>query len=153
MPKPYTKGQEGGYAGLEDDGTLHRACCDFLWPVGSVYTSALPTSPSDLFGFGTWERCAVGRVIVGVDEEDPDFEDPQLTGGAKTVTLTEAQIPSHAHTTRIRGVGVIGTVGVSGALAASNADASDGDTATTGGGEAHTNLPPFETFYSWLRTG
>lgn len=40
-----------------------------------------------------------GRVIVGVDPGDTDFDIVGETGGAKTVTLTAAQsgLPSHSH--------------------------------------------------------
>jgi microcystin-dependent protein len=39
-----------------------------------------------------------GKVIVGRDAADVDFDTLGETGGAKTVTLTEAQMPSHNHT-------------------------------------------------------
>lgn len=38
-----------------------------------------------------------GRVPVGRDSGDTDFDALGETGGAKTVTLTEAQLPSHTH--------------------------------------------------------
>ena len=66
------------------------------WPIGSVYTSVLPANPSTLFG-GTWVAIAAGRTLVGIDAGDPDFDTAEEMGGAKTVTLTEAQIPSHTH--------------------------------------------------------
>jgi microcystin-dependent protein len=37
------------------------------------------------------------RIPVGVDAGDPDFNNLGETGGAKTVALTTAQMPSHAH--------------------------------------------------------
>lgn len=37
------------------------------------------------------------RVPVGVDAGDPDFNNLGEVGGAKTVALTTAQMPSHAH--------------------------------------------------------
>jgi len=40
-----------------------------------------------------------GRVPVGRDSSQTEFDDLGETGGAKTVTLTEAQLPSHSHTT------------------------------------------------------
>jgi microcystin-dependent protein len=68
-----------------------------VYPVGSVYLSVLATSPADLFGLGTWQRIGEGRALVGVDEGDPDFDTPEETGGAKTVTLATADMPAHAH--------------------------------------------------------
>jgi len=42
-----------------------------------------------------------GRFIVGLDPTDPDYAAIGINGnlGTKTTTLTEAQIPSHTHTT------------------------------------------------------
>lgn len=68
-----------------------------VYPVGSVYVSVVSTSPATLFGFGTWARLGQGRAIVGVDETDPSFDQPEETGGVKTVTLTTAEMPSHTH--------------------------------------------------------
>ena len=66
------------------------------WPVGSIYQSTVATSPATLFG-GTWTALN-NRFLVGFGSGDPDFGTAGVTGGAKTVTLTEAQIPSHTHT-------------------------------------------------------
>lgn len=155
-PKPHSRNQLGGYVGISEEGGLaaivRSAILAVVYPVGSIYISSDATNPADAFGFGTWEAYAEGRSIVGVDEGDGDFEDAGMTGGAKTVTLTEQQIPAHTHVTRIRAVGLIGTVGVSGATQASNASASDGATAATGGGEAHGNMHPYVTAYVWRRT-
>ncbi len=38
-----------------------------------------------------------GRVIVGRDTTQTEFDSMSETGGAKTVTLTEAQMPGHTH--------------------------------------------------------
>jgi len=39
-----------------------------------------------------------GRTVVGVKSDDSDFASLGKTGGAKSVTLTVNQIPSHTHT-------------------------------------------------------
>lgn len=67
------------------------------WPVGSVFISVVSTNPATLLGLGTWAAIATGRMLVGIDAGDPDFDTPEEVGGSKTVTLTEAQIPSHTH--------------------------------------------------------
>lgn len=67
-------------------------------PVGTIYENGLdPTNPAELFGFGTWERIGKGRVTVGVDEGDPDFDTVGKTGGEKEVQLTENHMPKHKH--------------------------------------------------------
>jgi len=67
------------------------------WPVGSVFISVVSTNPATLFGFGTWAAIAAGRVLVGLDSGDTDFDTVEETGGAKTHTLTAAEIPAHTH--------------------------------------------------------
>jgi hypothetical protein len=82
-----------------------------IYPVGSVYINATSSSnPSSLLGFGTWTAFGAGRVMVGLDGSDADFDTAEETGGAKTVaaagsisgtvggtSLTEAQMPKHYH--------------------------------------------------------
>ena len=70
------------------------------WPVGSVYIAVDSTSPATRFGGGTWSAFGAGRVLVGLDIADPDFDVAEETGGVKTVTLTGAQsgVAAHTHT-------------------------------------------------------
>ena len=65
-------------------------------PIGSVFLTVSNTNPSTWFG-GTWERIGKGRAIVGVDENDTDFNAAEKTGGSKTNTLDISQVPSHRH--------------------------------------------------------
>ncbi len=67
------------------------------YPIGSIYLSTTNANPSTFLG-GTWESWGTGRTIVGVNSSDTDFAKSEQTGGAKSVTLTLAQIPSHSHT-------------------------------------------------------
>ena len=43
------------------------------------------------------------RMIIGVDEDDPDFKSSGLTGGEKSHTLTVAEMPFHNHSLYIEG--------------------------------------------------
>lgn len=52
------------------------------YPVGSIYQSTEPTNPSTFMG-GVWERFGNGKVLVGVDETDADFNAANKQGGAK----------------------------------------------------------------------
>jgi hypothetical protein len=56
------------------------------YPVGSVYISVLSTNPSTLFG-GTWVPIGQGKVLVGIDSSDTDFDTLEETGGVKTTTV------------------------------------------------------------------
>ena len=70
-----------------------------VYPVGSIYMNASnATNPATLFGFGTWVALGVGKMLVGFDASDTDFDTAGETGGNKTHTLLEAEMPSHTHT-------------------------------------------------------
>lgn len=127
-----------------------------LYPVGSIYMSVNNTNPSTFFG-GTWEAWGAGRVAVGVDTADTDFNAVEKTGGEKTHILTESEMPKHSHS--------LPTFysnpqkeNITFADSAFNADkASDGNVSnggqviSTGGGQAHNNLQPYITCYMWKR--
>lgn len=68
-----------------------------MYPVGSIYMSVSSTNPSTYFG-GTWVAWGRGRVPVGINTSDSNFNTVEKTGGASTVTLTASQMPSHTHT-------------------------------------------------------
>lgn len=67
-----------------------------MYPVGSIYMSVKNTNPSTFFG-GTWVAWGSGRVPVGINTADSNFNTVEKTGGASTVALTTAQLPSHSH--------------------------------------------------------
>lgn len=68
---------------------------NMLWPVGSIYTNAnVATNPASLMGFGTWEAFGSGKVPVGYDSGDTDFDTVRETGGAKTKTLAQTNLPT-----------------------------------------------------------
>jgi microcystin-dependent protein len=82
-----------------------------------------------------------GKVPVGLDASQSEFDTRGETGGAKTHTLTTAEIPSHDHSWGIfgtggSGAGLIGTV-----VANSTAYTSTG--LNPPGGGAHNNLQPY----------
>lgn len=68
-----------------------------MYPVGSIYLSVSSTNPSTYFG-GTWVAWGSGRVPVGINTLDSNFNVVEKTGGASAVTLTASQMPSHTHT-------------------------------------------------------
>ena len=122
------------------------------FPVGSVFIAVVGTNPNTLLGYGTWSAFAAGRVLVGLDAGDTDFDVAEETGGAKTHTLLEAEMPAHVHGE------LAPTSASSGALKyaidtnASGSQASGLNTGSTGGGGAHNNLQPYITVYIWKRT-
>jgi len=133
---------------LQIDGTN---VLEKVYPVGSIYINATSsTNPATLLGFGTWVAFGAGKVIVGLDSTDTDFDSAEETGGAKTHTLTTSEIPSHTHTTTI---GVASGGSAPGAL--ENRTPTGGvnyTSSSTGGGQAHNNLQPYIVAYMWKRT-
>jgi microcystin-dependent protein len=141
-----------------------------IYPIGCIYTSTVATNPATVFGFGTWAAFGAGKVLVGIDSEDEDFNEAEETGGAKTHTLTTAEMPSHTHTQnahshRIQAGGASG--GSSRYKHATDTDVTNNEdsganivgtqaqTATnqnTGGDEAHNNLQPYVVVYFFKRT-
>lgn len=102
--KGIQKCYEDGSAGAEDDTAraaitaLTQTVGSIMYPVGSIYMTADSTAnPATLFG-GTWAAWGSGRVPVGVNTSDSAFDTAEKTGGAKTVTLTSNNLPSHTHT-------------------------------------------------------
>ena len=68
------------------------------FPVGSVFISVVATNPGTLLGYGTWAAFAQGRMLIGLNSSDTDFDTVEETGGAKTHSLTTAELASHNHT-------------------------------------------------------
>ena len=123
-----------------------------VYPVGSIYISAaVATNPATLLGFGTWAAFGAGRVMVGIDSTDTDFDNSEETGGAKTVTLTTSQIPSHTHTATLMGNGEDEQQDLPAAGDNTNPSRTM-TTSATGGGAAHNNVQPYIVVYMWKRT-
>ena len=69
------------------------------FPVGSVFLSVVSTNPATLLGYGTWAAIAAGKVLVGLDSGDTDFDTAEETGGAKTKAISAhagAAVDDHA---------------------------------------------------------
>ena len=140
------------------------------YPVGSIYMNATSsTNPNTLLGFGTWARFGEGRMLISQQSSNSRWDSAEETGGSETVTLTEAQLPSHSHNTvHNSGVTSNGVAGLSAnhvtqrnaggmsssdySLQGTSSTPNAGATSTTGSGSAHDNMPPFITVYMWKRT-
>ena len=96
-----TVAETGTYSDLLGKPTLLTMAdvIDALYPVGSLYTSTLSTNPATLLGRGTWGAFGAGRVLVGRDAGDTDFDTAEETGGAKTKAISAhagAAVGDHA---------------------------------------------------------
>jgi hypothetical protein len=126
------------------------------YPVGSIYTSVVATNPATLLGVGTWTAFGEGKVMVGIDSSDTDFDTVLETGGSKTDshTLTVAEIPSHDHDLYTRGSGADSITSVSAATQAGPINTDTNSVRPVGGGGAHTHdiVQPYIVVYMWRRT-
>ena len=88
---------------IKDETALHREdLVDIIYPVGAIYMSVSNINPGTFLG-GTWAAWGSGRVPVGVNASDTDFNTVEKTGGVK-----DAVIPQHNHTATFRGNAVSG---------------------------------------------
>lgn len=53
-----------------------------IYPVGSIFINTTGTNPSTFLG-GTWEEFGKGRVLVGKDTTQTEFDTLGETGGSK----------------------------------------------------------------------
>jgi microcystin-dependent protein len=124
-----------------------------IYPIGSIYTSTLATNPGTTLGVGTWEAFGTGRVMVGFDSGQTEFNTVLKTGGAKTHTLTTNEMPAHKHFLRGRLAATSGgyqeTAGYGNS--ASGYTLNGIPIENNGGGAAHNNLQPYIVVYSWKR--
>ena len=76
------------------------------FPVGAIFIAVVSTNPATLLGYGTWSAFGAGKILVGLDAGDIDFDTAEETGGAKTKTIAQANLPNistgagsaHGHT-------------------------------------------------------
>ena len=125
------------------------------YPVGEIFITRQSGNPSlsSILGFGTWERYAEGRVLVGYNAADSDFNGLDVTGGAKTHVLTEAEIPPHRHQLPYNPNNHQGGGSAQDSGEGTSNYTNSNLTNFTGGGQAHNNLQPYITVYMWERVG
>jgi len=149
------------------------------YPVGSIYMNAtVATNPATLLGFGTWAAFGAGKVPVGLNAADSDFNTVEETGGSKDSiipthnhaagTLANASAGAHQHTTGTgRSASTAGSTvsyfsGLQGGASGTALSTTDsqgahvhtisGDTANAGESATGKNLQPYIVVYMWKRT-
>ena len=142
------------------------AIMNLVYPVGSVVTLGVSTNPATLYGVGTW-TAIVGKVIVGLNGSETEFDTLNETGGEKTHTLSTAELATHRHfiasssttsdetavsasqtATSVKGTGSDTKYILTGVATEANV----GLSSNTGSGTAHNNLQPYIVKYVWERT-
>jgi hypothetical protein len=137
-----------------------------IYPVGSIYISVNNTNPGTYLTGTTWATWGSGRVPVGVDTGQAEFNTVEKTGGEKTHTLTVNEMPSHNHEITDPGHShtlngnnydhdgnaVLWTdsvdMGRSGGVNTSTTNISINN---TGGNNSHNNIQPYITCYMFKR--
>lgn len=149
-----------------------RSLLDFLHPVGSIYMSTSATNPTNLFG-GTWVAWGAGRVPVGFNGGDGNFNSSEKTGGSKTINIQHNHGLSNARAAVGRADSSTSTISYTaggnphnvyfdrefsywGGIAGVSKHATDtakiyGNT-DNGGSTAASVLQPYITCYMWKRT-
>ena len=145
------------------DATARKSCAkmvDLIYPVGSIFMSVNNVNPSTYLTGTTWEAWGAGRVPVGVDTTQAEFDTVEETGGEKTVTLTAAQsgVPAHTHNTAPMWAASSGSgshnvvTGYPTTNKAGSYTVSVEANTAQNASQAHNNLQPYITCYMWKRT-
>jgi microcystin-dependent protein len=68
------------------------------YPVGEIFVTRQQGNPSQILGFGSWQRYGEGRMLISLQEGNPYFGQVDSAGGQNAIRLTVGQLPSHLHT-------------------------------------------------------
>lgn len=153
------------------------AVASLLNPIGTIREFNVSTNPATLLGFGTWTAHGAGKFTIAIDSGDATMDTVGETGGAKTVTIGQANLPNistgagtahthiqnaHSHTitwsttgtdTYVTGAGndASGPFNTS-STTATNQDESAHTHPLGGSGTALNVMNPFIVVYRWVRT-
>lgn len=151
--------------------TLDILPSEFVFPVGSIYTSILSNNPSATLGYGTWTTFGTGKVLVGIDSGDADFAIVEQVGGNKVVSAIVAAHDNHYHavdvgsttssapsaTTTVDNVGSGSTVAVGSDTHTHTVDPASVTSGGVSATQTHTItassvVQPYIVVYMWKRT-
>lgn len=106
-----------------------------IYPIGIIVPFADNLDHSSFLNF-TWERCLAGRTPVGIDTNDPDFNEVGKQGGQSSIVLKPENLP------KLQEAGVLASSTASGQFAKNQY----GDS-----GNAISLLQPYEVVAFWKR--
>ena len=121
-----------------------------IYPVGSIIIRDDSQDMSNFMGF-TWEKVFAGRVLVGLDTTQTEFNTIGKTGGEKTHTLTIDEMPKHRHTISVGNNPTTDANYDRVASSYAGGNPKNFDTSETGGTQHHNNLQPYQVVAYWKR--
>ena len=139
--------------GASSGGADVSTVLDKVYPVGSIYMSVNSTNPKTLFG-GTWVQIKDRFLLAAGTTYKAG-----ATGGEATHTLTNNEMPTHAHYMASGNAGASDTWTPDAGSYLVDSITNDKHTwwaqigmNNAGGSEAHNNMPPYLAVYMWKRT-
>lgn len=132
-----------------------KVSLDYVHPVGEIFISTdAAFDPNKTWG-GSWVKIT-DRFLIGAGNTVTLGE----LGGEASHTLTADEMPSHSHNFVYGGqalcLGVTSSAEITGGFASgaywNNLNKRRSEIASTGGGKAHNNLPPYLAVNMWQRT-
>lgn len=146
-----------------------------MYRVGDIIMTTNIENPSVKYG-GSWVSWGIGKVPVGIDVNQTEFDSVEKTGGEKTHVLSVAEMPIHSHGMDLSGwhehiVGLTTGYGDNqnffhvngsgnvdygpqkwnGGVAHGNGNHTH-NIHNTGSNAPHNNLQPYITCYFWKKT-
>ena len=121
-----------------------------IFPIGQIVIKGDNEDYSNWLGF-TWERTAVGKVLVGIDSTDTDFNTIGKNGGEKTHTLTLQEMPKHTHDLAKYWATEEGGNAAMGSNATGKSAINSNGIGNTGNSQPHNNLQPYQVVAYWKR--
>jgi hypothetical protein len=148
---------------------LPTSVFSLIYPIGSIYLSAINSDPASLFPGTIWVRISEGRFLVGVGSGNDGTRIKSFASGNNSGEydhqLSEGEMPSHTHSLQhpdgeqfyLTNDGNDGEPNGDGRFRSDGPDKErDGrynsNLQPTGGNIAHNNTPPGFGVYVWKRT-
>ena len=131
------------------------------FPINKVEVFFDAEDHSNFLGF-QWEMVSQGKMPIGLNTSDADFNSIGKTGGEKAVTLTLNEVPPHYHYLNNNGnddtrltMNAAPTGGNNYNVYMDSASSTENGpyivTNYSGGGQQHNNMPPYIVMAFWRR--
>jgi hypothetical protein len=124
---------------------------DKIYPIGHILMTENSANPSTYLEVGTWVAYGSGRVPVGIDSTQTEFNTIGKTGGEKAHKLTVSEMPSHNHQYPAHYSESQGWMNGQVQMTDRGQEAVN-SVGNAGGDQAHNNLQPYIVCYMWKRT-